>query len=381
MRSALIGLAAIACGGPNLPVGVECGGVNEVGPNAGLVTAQSSAVEGDCILLSGGSYNGPIVLPAGVRLVGEADAVVQISGGIPAVIRGAEGGGIHNLTILSGPAQGILIEAIEFTVDRTQVFDIVESAVGIRCEDPGCLRGRITLDGLEIRRARDGLVVLGADVLVKDSVVSDASTTGLAGGGAIYVANGGIVTLEGTEVADSDYGVVADGAGTELHLVRTTVRDCAAAGVWTQGLSGTAAQPALTLGETTSITGHAGVGVLMLDSAGASIADSTIEGTTLRTTVLGGMNVEIGDGLLLVSASEVSVQASVLSGNARAQAIVDAAGAAVVFGSNTVDATGGQWKVVVQNGGIPATVPAADLSSAPLLAVPGDPIVVPTLGP
>jgi hypothetical protein len=237
------------------------------------------------------------------------------------------------------------------------------------------------LEALEIRRARAGVVALGANVLLKDSVVSDATTTGLAGGGASYVANGGILTLEGSEVADSDFGLVADGAGTELHLRSTMVRDCGSAGVWTQGLRGTAAQPALTLGETTAIAGHAGVGVVLLDSAGASIADASIRDTTLRTTVIGGMNVEIGDGLLLLGASEVSVEASQLSGNARAQAIVDDAGANVVFGANTVDDTGGQWKVVVQNGGIPATVPAADLSVAPLLAVPGDPIVVPTLGP
>ena len=94
------------------------------------------------------------------------------------------------------------------------------------------------------------------------------------------------------------------------------------------------------------------------------------------------MNVEIGDGLLLLSGSaEVSVQSSGLSGNARAQAIVDAPDAGIVFGANTVDATGGQWEGVVQNGGIPVTVPAEDLSVAPLLPVPGDPIVVPTLGP
>ena len=105
-------------------------------------------------------------------------------------------------------------------------------------------------------------------------------------------------------------------------------------------------------------------------------------GTTLRATVLpNGMNAEIGDGLLLLSSSGVSVEAMELSGNARAQAIVDAAGANVVFGANSVDATGGQWEVVVQGGGMPVTVPAGDLSVAPLLAVPGETIVVPSVGP
>jgi hypothetical protein len=129
------------------------------------------------------------------------------------------------------------------------------------------------------------------------------------------------------------------------------------------------------------VNGHAGAGVLVLDSAGVSIADAFITDTALRTAIIGGMNAEIGDGVLLLSSSEVMVRSTELRGNARAAAVVDAAGPNIEFGTNTVDAAGGQWEVVVQNGGIPVTVPPQDLSSAPLLAVPADPIVVPSLGP
>jgi hypothetical protein len=375
MRAALIIVAAVACSEPELPEGVQCADVVRVETDAELASALSSAT--DCIVLAEGSYSGPIALPPNLKLVGEASASVEISGGLPAVITANDGGAIHNVAVASAPAQGILIDAIDFTLDRTQIFDAAEAAVGIRCEDPGCLRGMITLADLEIRRARAGIVALGANVQVNDSVISDVSTMALSGGGAIYVANGGVLTIDGGDISASDYGAVADGAGTELHLIGALVHDCGAAGVWAQGLRGA---PSLTIRETTVVDGNAGVGVLALDSSGVSIEGSSITGTSLRATVIGGMNVDIGDGLLLVSSSaEVSVDGSILMDNARAQAIVDSAGANVAFGANTV--AGGQWEVVVQNGGIPVTVPSEDLSSAPLLPVLGEPIAVPTLGP
>ncbi len=375
-------LMLCACGDPEVPFDVECASVFEAADDAELSSALASAGAGDCILLADGGYAGPIVLPAGVRLLAAANAGPTIAGGAPAVIQAGDGGGLYGITVSSGPARGILIDAADFVLQQDRVLDTGDAAVGIRCEDPGCLRGQITLDQVEIRRARSGLIVDHARVRVVGGMIADVTSTGLSGGGASYVANGGSLQIEGGELADSDYGVVADGADTRLSLRDATVRDCTAAGVWAQGLRGSAAAPGLSLEGSTDVSGHAGIGVLVLDSVGVSIA-GTIEGTTLRTTVLpGGLNAELGDGLLLLDSSgDVSVAGATFRDNARAQAIVDAPGVNVVFGANEVDAANGAWQIVVQNGGTPVTVPAEDLSTAPLLPVPSDPLVLPSVGP
>jgi hypothetical protein len=152
--------------------------------------------------------------------------------------------------------------------------------------------------------------------------------------------------------------------------------------VWAQLLGGSAGAPSLTI-ENTAITGHAGVGVALLESSGVSIANGSITGTSRRSTVFpDGTNGEIGDGLLVLAGSaEISVESIALRDNARAQAIVDDAGANVVFGANSVDATNGEWEVVVQNGGATVTVPAQDLSAAPVLRVPLSEVLVPSVGP
>jgi hypothetical protein len=373
MRSPLIVLllSSAACSGPPLPDGVTCdGALTAVADRLALalaVAASSGAVPGDCVLVAGGTYTGPLEVSApGIIVTAEADAEVVLTS--PAIgIELTASATVRGFVIDTPGRHGVLITGSGARLLDTEVIDPGEAAVMIKCEDSGCMQrsGRIDVEGLRASNAKYGIYVDAADVIIRDSVVSGGGSEQLGGGGGLYAVNGATVELEDTRLVQNAYGIIADGATTRVLAIDVEVSGNTERGVWAQGLRGSRALPALELrGAGTRIVDNRVVGVGAFDTAGVVISGAELRGTIETEVLLDLMRrAMLGEGLSLLAGSrEVEVTQTRMVDNGRAQVLVDTAGNDIrLDASNTV--SGGRYPVVVQASVEVVDVPAAQLAA------------------
>lgn len=378
-----------ACGGPSVPDAVTCeGDVHAASDDATLAAALATAVSGDCVVLATGPYTGPItVATAGIALTAEEGAAPEVTSAADGVRIDGQRVRVHGLTVRGVGRHGVVIRGAGSSVTACSIRESGAAGVMIKCEDSGCMQGGTGLIGLtdvEVRGGSYGVYVSGSDVSLTRTVITDSASDQLGGGTGVYAVAGANLTLEGSRIEGNVYGLVADGAATRVLAIDTVVQDNDDLGLWGQGLRGSASLPALELrgaGGRVARNGVTGVGVF--DSAGVLVQGGEISGTLEKEVLIDVINrVRIGDGLVVLAASsEVAVAATRIADNARAQALVDGAGAGVRFeATNTV--SGGQHRVVVQNSVEVVAVPAGDQTMLPA-ALPAriQSLAVPSLAP
>ncbi len=367
----LLPLAA-ACGGPAVPAAVTCDGdVHAASDDATLSAALAAAVRGDCVVLAAGSYAGPItVATAGLTITAEEGAAPEITSASDGLRLDGQEVRAHGLTVRGAGRHGVVIRGAGSSLTGSSIRASGEAGLMIKCEDSGCMQGGTGLIGaedVEISGGSYGVFVSGSDASLIRTVITDSASDMLGGGTGVYAVAGAALTLESARIAGNTYGLIADGASTRVLAVDTVVEGNADLGIWGQGLRGSASLPALELrGAGGRVVGNGVTGVGLFDSTGALVQGGEISGTLEKEVLIDlARRVRIGDGLaVLASSGEVQVASTRIADNARAQAVVDAAGAGVRFeASNAV--SGGQHRVVVQNSAQAVVVPAGDQTTPP----------------
>lgn len=374
-------ILATACGA-EAPPGLECPGqIRIAADSAELSAALAAAVDGDCVGLEAGAYTGPFVITTGIGLGPVADAEVDLlatADTVPLSIR-APGVTVIDLRIVGPALNALQIGAAPVTVNAVELANARRAAVEIRCEEQGCLtpNAQVLLAGVAISGSNNGVILDGARLRAEGCRVEGSTTQSLSGGIGLVATGSAHVDLVSTNFADNDYGIIVDGAGTSAILDGTTVQGSRERGVWAQGLRGTIGAPSLSIGNGSRLANNRVVGLGSIDSQGLAIRDSQLVDTVLtRISINVVETAEIGDGLgLFAQSGEVVVERSVLTGNGRAQAVVDQGGANLNFGANQID---GALKLVVQATASPVVAPAGDLSTPAMpLPIAASPITLP----
>ncbi len=218
--------------------------------------------------------------------------------------------------------------ALFFESTATWTGGTVENNVGTGLEVYG---GEVMLDGLSLCRSRMGVLLV-------------ESYNGI-------FAAGASVQSRALTVCDSEsFGLMHDGV-TAMHE-DLSATDNAFAAVWAQGGG------SLSLGGSAPVlTGNGFGGVVAFEVPAVSVAGARIEGTSARTTAAGPFTIRAGDGVHVVGADDLRLDALTLNDNERVGLLLDLEGATPTtfdVGTVTVSGAGSSLGAVAQNGDVPA---------------------------
>ena len=412
--------------------GVECAETVTAGDDSALASALTGAAAGTCIALAPGSY-GAVTLPAGVRLLGKsADSVsvesITLGPGNGGVVRGVSvgAGGI----VVQG--KGATIESVRVLGAEMAGIDVAnEAAVTVRGStiEGGSRYGITAADGATVTventlvEGNDGPGVWAAcsadcdcaappDLVMKSSIVRDNHVGGIVlfgsmmlleavdvtgtlvgddfayglGGGGVSVAGCSRLTARDLHVFDSQsYGLLIDDSNATVGdpTGATSIEVSGnAIGVWAQHISQSAPQTVTLDGLT--VDDNAGVGIGAAgDSVGLIICKTAVTRTKMSDLyVAGGGSQQVGDGLLWLDGSEITIDSLSLGGSARASVVID--GEATGAMSNITLSDGDEAKGIVQQGYSGGAQPTTDEGAPPittspdaLFAIPEAPVSVP----
>ncbi len=369
----------------DLPSGVTCSRWTQARGEAALAQALAAATSGTCVVAQTGKYQQALSVPQGVTLVGESMGAVELAGGsdtVPvvtlapnAVLAGVKVTASAAGFGVSGGGKGQRLFQVSVTGGK-------KAGVIFWCEEDCRTDEFSELTDTTITGAAVGLMTSGVRVRLKNGAVSKSSGAGLASGYGVVASAGAVLEVEGTTVEQNEsLGVLIDGASaTEATLTNVSVKENKGRGLWAQGLTGTMAAPRLRLVNAT-LERNVLAGFGARSSTGIVVTGGRITGTVTgaSTGEAPGQVVMVGDGLgLFGGTGDLRVDGVSLEANQRTQALVDSAGAGVVFAPNVTVTAGSAQGLVVQRTtpvveGMNVTRPAAGMElsvSAPTIGVP-----------
>lgn len=186
--------------------GASGGDGTEARPFGRILDALARARSGTTVLVGKGTYEGNLVLPAGVTLRGActAETVLTASGiAAPASVIAARGAGSAIESITIGPSSGLCVQAEGASASLT-------------------LRGVVVRDGVTVGISVVGATLTGSDVVVRRTR-PDPSFGDMGFG--VFAEVGATVDLERAVFEEQgDVGVLAVG-GSTVTLRRAAVRD------------------------------------------------------------------------------------------------------------------------------------------------------------
>lgn len=374
-----------ACGsdpeGGGAPPGIACTGTQSAGDAASARAALAAAGDGACVVLTGGTYEGPFEVPAGRKLVAGSGARATITGGTasaPAVLL-SEGAALAGVDVLNAGGVGVAVRAASATISDVKVTGAKSAALAVLCKE-GCDAGQVELTGVTLEKSTMGLWVSGARVRMKGGRSAEHTSQSLSAAAGVVAQGGAHLDLDGVTVEKNQgVGVLVDGENTTASIVGATVSENAERGVWAQRVSGTLDAPALRVESSTiaknRIVGLGGVEARGIIIVGGRVADTVAApvATDLATTE------QVGDGVGLFSGTgDVKLDNLTLEANARAAGLVDAGNAGIIIVGGKIAPGASGLKFVVQNTTAEVQLPADAKSevgerlgvSAPKLSVP-----------
>ncbi|MEZ4309596.1 MAG: right-handed parallel beta-helix repeat-containing protein [Polyangiaceae bacterium] len=411
---------------------VDCSDTLSVKDDASLASAISGAAPGACVVLAPGSY-GAVALPAGVSLLGRSADLVTVEGvtvgGGASVVRGltagsagiavesatgarieavrvtgASGRGIDiaagasltivDTTVEAGATDGIVIaDGATVTIERTLIEDNAGPGLWVACStDCDCAdKPDVVVRSSIIRDNHVGGVVLfGAKadleaVDVSGTLVGDDIAFGLGGGGISAAACSSLGARDLQVFENESYGLLIDASDAlvgdptgepSVEIAQNTV------GVWAQHISEPGPQTVTLDG--LEIRDNKGVGLgVSGETVGLIVCRSSVHDTTgAGLLVEGGASQQVGDGLLWLDGSEITIDGLALSGNPRSSILID--GEAQGSLTNITLEGGDEEKGILQQGysggaqpTIGANSPAISVTSDSPLQIPVPPAGVP----
>jgi hypothetical protein len=349
-----VAVALVGCSGssssPGAPAGLTCSGAIDGGTTADSLTAAlGSASSGSCVLLRTATYSGTFQVPAGVTLASGAGQQATLTGGsstTPVVtIAGGAGSGLWNVDVTSAAGVGVAVRDGAASLSNVNVTGAGSAAFAALCQQgSSCLddASAIQLDSVSLTTSSLGMWVSGALVKMNQGACTDESTTSLTGGMGVVVLAGGRVELVGVDIERNDgVGVLVDGAGGTTALIQDgTVSNNGDRGIWGQNLTGTMANPALSIQGATQIANNHVVGVGAVNSHGIIFVGGIVSGTQLAPVVTSlGTTDQIGDGVgFFKESGDVQLTNVSLHDNGRAAGVVDDNTGAIIFVGGDVKA-------------------------------------------
>jgi hypothetical protein len=387
MRRLIVGvvLGLMGCGARgSLPASVTCARWTQASGDAALAQALSAATSGTCVVAQAGTYRQALSVPQGVALVAETGGAVELGGGseaVPvvslapnAVLAGVKVSATSADIGISGAGKGARLFQVSVSGGK-------KAGVVFWCEEDCRTDDFSEVSESTITGAAVGLVTNGVRVRLKNGAVSKSTGGSLRAGYGVVAAAGAVLEVEGTTIDQNELGVLLDGAGaTEASLTNVSVKDNTGRGIWAQGLSGSMASPKLKLVNPT-IERNVLVGLGVRGSLGVSVTGGRIAGTLTGPAMgqSGGQVVMVGDGVgAFEGTGDARLDGVVLEANQRSQALVDSAGAGIVFAASVNVTPGSALGLVVQRTtptveAMNATRPAVGMElsvSAPTLGLP-----------
>ena len=405
------------------PEGVECTSTIEVDTVDELVAALDSASPGTCVALLPGSYRVPVIVPAGVNVVGkgagyvEVDSVeftggvsvmsgVTVTGGVivaegvqdvrieSVLITGAPGIGLElkpgaaaklfRCEIIGSVGDGVFAESAYLSMDQTLVSQSGGAGIWSQCQvGCGCVGTLdLTVSRVELSTGM-GVTMIGSKGSWDEVEVLDTAA-GLGGSsGGLGITACGDLKAKRLQVRDDTlsalaYGLLIDGGNadiggnvaTEGFVVQGTM-----GGVWVMNLDETKLQQVrLAYG---LIQSNRGVGIGLSGETKGYVIDWTIvKGTQLANMMTPDGPADVGDGILWHEGAFASFSNLTLDGNARSSVLIDGEVAAGSAFANVTLQGGDEGKGIVQQSftggvmpavpsGVPFTQQATQLHSVP----------------
>jgi hypothetical protein len=314
-----------------------------------------------------------------VTLAGSNGAQVNLTGGTataPVVsITGGTGSGLWNVGVTSAASVGVAVLNGPASLSSVSVSGAQSAAFAALCQGSSCLESAsaVALNNVTLTTSALGAWVSGALVQISDSSVTGETSTSLTGGMGIVVLAGGRVELTDVQVTGNDgVGVLVDGAGGTTALIQGgAVSNNSDRGIWAQNLSGTMANPALSIQASPTgpitIANNEVVGFGAVNSHGIIFVGGSVIGTRLAPVVTSlGTTDQVGDGVgVFGGSSDMQFESLTISQNGRAGAIIDHNIGAIIFVGGSVLPGSSGLLVVVQDtqDQTDVTVPMADLST------------------
>lgn len=397
---AAFGLAAFGLGACSsdsstsvaVPEGVACARTVAASSADAAKAALADASAGTCVVLSAGTYAGPLTVPAGVALVSSSSSSgggrASISGGMgeSAVVALGAGASLVDVDVANGSNIGVTVRGASATVRNVTSRTNKIGALAVLC-DAACDAGSVELTDVVLEKSAIGLYVSGASVRMKGGRSAEHGGSSLSGGFGVVAVGGAKITLDGTVVEKNvGTGVVLDGEKTTASLVAATVSENAERGIWVQRAAGTIDAPALRL-ENTTITKNRIVGVGAFESRGIIIVGGKVSETIAAPLVTNLAKTEdVGDGIgLFGNSSDFKLDGTEVALNARAAGVVDGSERGIIIVGGKVTASASGFKFVVQNSvGADIQIPAADkteLESGQTLGVSAAKLALPSVAP
>lgn len=363
---------------------------------ASIAAALASASEGDVVSVGRCRVDGPFVVRPGVTLAGGGAGGSIIGGppGTPAVtlepgsgrptrllgltvegggVTAAGAGAIEIERVRIAPISGNAVEARDVTsiAIHRSILEPLDPVAAERGIDARCVQ---TLDVFEtdVRGFRRfGAIVIGGAAIFERSRITDGDEvllaafgteiglyevelcrlvhrTGLIAYGAVF-ANGTAVESEQLVVCENEALAAVLQSESSASHVDLVIRDNDGVGYWAQWADG------LAISGVSEISANQRAGLLATASARIALRGTRIAETRAVDVITGETGTtRVGDGIALVGSQQGLVLDGVHAiGNERAGIVLDLAGDAfadALLGSITVDGTGDQLGIVVQNG-------------------------------
>ncbi len=371
------GLVAVAAGtyAETLTLGTDHADVHLAGRCRELVTIDASVGDADTpgILIASNSEEHEV---SGLRVVGSLDSGIQVAAGIARLVDlSVEDSAFLGILAMraSSPLTILSIEGCELSGNGTVGLIALETGTEVTVVDtivrdnvPGSSGGgygifvydgaKLSGEGCELSGNADlGLAAndAGTSVVLVDSTIRDTlpDSTGRFGY-AIGMADGAALSLEGCElVGNTSIAASAEGPGTELTIMDTTIRDTLHNGVGDGGYGIDVSEGASLSASGCELTGNASAGVVARDED--TIA--TLVDTTIRDTLTDARG-EGGDGIAAQEGSTLSAASCELSGNSTMGVLAMDAGTRVELSDTIVRGTlpdvndNGGYGIEVHNG-------------------------------
>ncbi|MEO7547110.1 MAG: right-handed parallel beta-helix repeat-containing protein [Ramlibacter sp.] len=335
--------------------GLTCSSTQGASDSAGAVAALASSPSGTCVVLAGGAYEGPFVVPAGVSLVAQNGSRVTITGGTAqsATIALAEGSQLYGVDVLDSVGVGVAVRAANALVGATTVTGAKSAALAILCKEaatPGCTTGVITLNEVRLEKSALGLWVSGAHVVMKNGSSDNHAGTSLTAAAGVVATDGASLDLDGTLVEKNQgAGILIDGAQTKASIKNVTVNENGERGVWVQKVAGTLDAPAVRL-EGCTISKNKLVGVGSVAVRGIIIVGGKVVETVavpVQTSLM--KNEQVGDGVGFFDSGDIKMDGTTVESNARAAGVLDNALSSIIIVGGKVGVGASGLKFVVQN--------------------------------
>ncbi len=404
MRAALLGLLVVA--------GCDAGPTCDPDELADRLAQANATVEvGDCavsgrfdvapgVTLAGtgpasaivGTDRGPVLQVdttgaattiRGLRLVGSGHVTLELSGAgraevtdviveVPAVGVGVTAEGLARLAMVDveviGPATAATADsvpndpdAMSYATHGLALFSVADLSLtrvdvrGFQKVAALLVDSSTTWSGGDVRECVGaGIVVSGGEAALTDVTVHDlfASMRGLVISLGLTTTRDAVVTTERLEVASNpQFGILQDGGSVD-HL-DLSVHDNGDVGLWAQR-----ATHLSIAGDAPEIVGNHVAGLVLSSASDVTISGAVIDGTTQGLTAVGtGGGVDAGDGIHIVGASRnVTLESLTLRGNARVQIVAELGATAatdITLRDVRVEGTGAQLGLITQNGAVP----------------------------